>query len=247
MKAVHAIVPLLLALLVAPMLAGPMAMAVPGGKSGQGGERMIRLSALGTVKIRPDAAQIGLGVATEGDTAQVALEQNRGAMIKTVAEVVKAGVEESDIQTIDFSVHPRYQRPKDGGVATINGYRVVTSARITARNLAKLGEILDKLVAAGPNQIDKIEFVISDPAKLLDEARKQAMANARRKAELYAEAVGAQVGDAISIDEQTVTRPNRLVRANSKEASFGDSPVAPGEEDAQVEVSVVWELQDKKP
>jgi uncharacterized protein YggE len=241
MKAVHAIVPLILAFFVAPA-----AMAAPTGRPGQGIERMIRLSALGSVKARPDAAQIGVGVATEGETAQNAIEQNRSAMTRAVAEITKAGVEEGDIQSVDFMVHPRYQRSKDGTSATISGYRVVNSARITARNLSRLGEILDRVVAAGSSQIDRIELIISDPAKLLDEARKQAIANAKRKAELYAEAAGAQIGEVISIDEQTVSRPNRLVRAAAKDASFGDSPAQAGDDDAQVEVSVVWELQDKK-
>jgi hypothetical protein len=222
-------------------------MAAPGSKGGQVIERVVRLNAQGIVKVRPDAVLIGLAVATEADTAQAVLEQNRAAMGKVIAELAKVGVEEGDVQTVDFSMHPRYQRAKDGVNATINGYRVVNSTRVTARNLSRLGEVLDKVVAAGASQIDRIEFVVSDHGKLLDEARKQAMVNARRKVELYAESAGAQVGEVISIDEQTVSRPNRLVRATPKDTTFGDSPIQPGDDDAKVEISVVWELLDKKP
>lgn len=240
MKAVYATLAVVLASLSVPVT------AAPGPKAGQGVERVVRLTALGSVRATPDAAQIGIAVATEADTAQAALEQNRGAMGKTISELAKSGVEEPDVQSVDLSVHPRYQRAKDGAGATINGYRVVNSARVTARNLSKLGEVLDKIVSAGATQIDRIEFVISDPVKLLDEARKQAMLNARRKAELYAESAGAQIGAVVSIDEQRVSRPNRLVRATPKDAPYGDSSFQPSEDDAQVEVSVVWELLDKK-
>lgn len=240
MKAVYATLALVFASLSTPSA------AAPGPKGGQVVERVVRLTALGSVRATPDAVQIGIAIATEADTAQAALEQNRAAMGKTIAELGKSGVEEADVQGVDLSVHPRYQRAKDGASATINGYRVINSSRVTARNLSKLGEVLDKIVAAGPTQIDRIEFVISDPIKLLDEARKQAMVNARRKAELYAESAGAQIGDVISVDEQRVSRPNRLVRATPKDAPYGDSSFQPSEDDAQVEVSVVWELIDKK-
>lgn len=240
MKAVYATLALVLASLFAAS-----AVAAPGPKGGQVVERVVRLTALGSVRATPDAAQIGVAVATEADTAHAALEQNRAAMGKTIAELAKSGVEEPDIQSVDLSVHPRYQRAKDGTSATINGYRVVNSARVTARNLSRLGEVLDKIVAAGPTQIDRIEFVISDPVKLLDEARRQAMANARHKVELYAEFAGARIGDLISIDEQRVSRPNRLIRATPKDTAYGDSSFQPSEDDAQVEVSVVWELTEK--
>lgn len=218
-------------------------MAASGNPAGYAHERVVRLSALGSVKARPDAAQIGVGVVTEGENAQAALDQNRAALARAIAELAKAGVEESDVQTIDLAMHPRYQRTKDGAGATITGYRVVNSVRITARNLGRLGEILDRTVAAGSVQIDRIEFVISEPGRLLDDARRQAMANARRKAELYAEATGAQVGEAISIDEQSISRPNRLNHPAPRDSATGDSPIQPGDDEAQVEVSVVWQLQ----
>jgi uncharacterized protein YggE len=242
MKAVQAIVSLVLV-----SLAVSAANAAPGSRNGRVIERVVRLTAQGVVKARPDTALIGLAVATQADTAQAVLEQNRAAMGKVIAELTKAGVAEDDVQTVDFSMHPRYQRSKDGVTATIIGYRVVNSARVTARNLSRLGQVLDKVMATGASQIDRIEFIISDHAKLLDEARKQAMANARRKVALYAQAAGVEVGEVISIDEQIITRPNRLVRPTPKDSAFGDSPIRPDDDDAKVEVSVVWELIDKKP
>ena len=73
---------------------------------------------------------------------------------------------------------------KDGKAATIQGYRVSNQVRLIVRDVKKLGDVLDQAIAAGANQINRISFDLANAETIKDEARKQAMANARRRAEL---------------------------------------------------------------
>lgn len=209
--------------------------------------RTISLSATGSVKTRPDAADITVGVISEAETARGALDENNVAMGKIVAELKQKGIEERDIQTTNFAVHPKYQHFQDGKPSVIAGYRVANSVRITVRDLSKLGEVLDKVVSLGSNQIGGVSFTVSEPSELMDEARKRAMATARRKAELYAKAANATLGRVLKIEEVTFQPgpPRPMFTAMRAEAKSSEVPIESGEAEVQVRVSVVWELTDK--
>lgn len=211
--------------------------------------RSIRLDATGSVKAKPDMAQITLGVASEGDTARAALDQNNAATARVIDVLKQSDVTPEDIQTVDFSVRPRYEPNKGSDkTAIINGYRVVNLLRITVRNLNRLGEILDKAVTQGSNEIGGIMFDVAEPAKLLDEARKRAMENAKARASLYAAAAGASLGRVLTVDEQSVSpwRP-RTYGATRMDAKAVEVPIQSGEAELQVQISVMWELEDEKP
>ncbi len=206
--------------------------------------RTIRLDAVGSVKAKPDIAQITLGVSAEAETARAALDQNSEAMRRVIEALKQTGLVGEDIQTIDFSVRARVETSKPEGKNTVTGYRVVNLLRITVRDLTKLGDIIDKAVSVGSNEVGGILFDIAQPAKLMDEARRQAMDIATRKAQLYAQAAGAQLVRVISIDEQSAApwRPQNMgVRTSGRTM---DVPIEQGEAELLVTVSVTWELGD---
>ncbi len=205
--------------------------------------RSVSVSATGMVKAQPNLAQISTGVVSQGETARDALDQNSDQMRKVVAALKEKGIDPKDIQTTDFSVHPRYQHNKDGAPPVIVGYRVVNSVRIMVRDITKLGAILDKVVGMGANEIGGIEFSIDKPEALQDEARRRAMAAALAKAKLYAEAAGAKVGKVLTITEDVVTQPPRPVFARAALESKGaDVPIEAGQHMVQAQVHVTWEL-----
>ena len=133
----------------------------------------------------------------EADTAKEALARNSTVMAKLIDGLKALGIAPEDIQTTSVNVEPRYVQAKDGRPATISGYRVVNQVRLTVREVKRLGEILDGAIALGANQVNGIGFDVSNAETLKDEARKQAMSNARRRAELYATAAGAQLGSVL--------------------------------------------------
>ena len=235
--------PFLLIPILGLLLAGPDTAAHAASGDKGGGERTISLAGTGVAKARPDTAHISTGVISEGPTAHEALEKNSAAMSQVVAELKAQGLEPKHIQTTNFAVHPRYQHFKDGKPSAIIGYRVVNSVRIKVRDLEKLGAIVDKVVALGSNQIGGIAFSVEDPAPLKDQARKLAMANAIRKAKLYAEAAGATLGKVLKISEGVTQRPPRPVFARAAVEAKAATPIEPGQQMLQVRVDVTWQLQ----
>ena len=104
----------------------------------------------------------------------------------------------------------------------------------------KLAAVIDAMVGAGANDIGGISFKVSNASKLLDDAREQAIADARRKAEIYAKAAGVTLGAPLSIAEENNTAP---VPYRRRAAGMAATPVAPGEETLQVTVSVSWAIK----
>jgi hypothetical protein len=162
-------------------------------------------------------------------------------MAKLVGGLKGAGITAKDIQTTTFNVEPRYTQPKDGRAATISGYRVVNQVRLTVRDVKRLGDILDQAIVLGANRIDQISFDVANAETLADEARKQAMQNARRRGELYAQAAGAQLGPVLRISEGGGDHhPGPGARARFSAAS---TPIEAGTLSLEVEVHVVYALR----
>lgn len=215
--------------------------AVPAQAEEDKPRRTITVTASGSVTVEPDQARITSGVTSDGSTAREALSKNTEAMQRVIAETKASGVDAKDIQTASFRVEPRYTRPVEGQAAKIDGYSVTNEVQVLVRDLDKLGEILDRLVTAGANQTAGLNFEVSKAETLLDEARKEAVANARRRAELYAAAAGAEVGEVLMITEGEAMPPPRPVFARAMKAA--PAPIERGTETLEASVTITWALK----
>lgn len=208
-------------------------------------KRLVSVTGAGSVTAAPDTASISIGVVTEAETARDALDGNSAAMSRVIVELKGQKVDPKDIQTTGFSVQPKHQHFKDGKPPVIVGYRVVNSARIIVRNLENLGAILDQTVSQGSNQINGIQFSIENGEDLENEARKKAMKDARRKAELYAAAEKAKLGKVITISEDAIVRPPQpMLRPMALEARGARVPVEAGSQQITARIRVSWELKN---
>jgi uncharacterized protein YggE len=207
-----------------------------------GSERRMSVSASASITVEPDLALITTGVVTEADTAREALARNSATMRRLIDGLKGAGIAAKDIQTTSLNVEPRYDQPKDRRPAAIVGYRVMNQVRITARELSRLGDVLDQAVTLGANQMGGIQFGISTAETAKDEARRSAIANAQRRARLYAAAAGVALGEVISIAEDVQTlgpRPPPFARTMAAEAV----PIEGGTLTLEASVVVVWALK----
>src|SRR5882672_4295490 len=195
-----------------------------------------------TVSVPPDLAQIDGGVTSEAKTAREASEANNAAMGKVLQALKGAGIEEKDVQTSRLSLQPQ-SAPNRTGPSAISGYRASNRVTIRVRDVAKVASVIDTLVGAGANEIGGINFVVTQASKLLDEAREQAVADARRKAEIYARAAGVTLGAPLSISEEASPGPMPYRRMAAGMAA--SAPVAQGEETLQVTVSVSWAIKQQ--
>ena len=205
---------------------------------------MISVSGEATVSVPPDMAEIDGGFTSEAKTAREASDANNVAMGKVLLALKAAGIEEKDIQTSRLSLQPQTQNaPNRSGVPSIVGYRANNHVTIRLRDVTKVASVIDMLVGAGANDIGGINFMVSAASKLLDEAREQAFADARRKAEIYAKAAGVTLGAPLSISEGSASVP--MFRGKIAMAPMVAAPVAQGEETLSVTVNVSWAIKQE--
>ena len=198
-----------------------------------------------TISAVPDQAEIDAGVTSEAKTAREASDLNNAAMGKVLLALKGAGIDEKDYQTSRLSLQPQYPTAQSRpGPATISGYRATNRVTIKVRDITRIAGLIDVLVGAGANEIGGIGFIVSQASKLLDDAREKAVADARRKAEIYAGAAGVTLGEALSITEGGPPTP--FFRGKMAAPMATAAPVAPGEETLSVSVNVSWAIKPKQ-
>jgi len=197
----------------------------------------------GSVSVSPDHAQITSGVTTRAKTAKEAVDANSKLMAAVIAALLESGIAQNDIQTARFSLQPVYAPPAPGTESKLSGYSVSNQVSVKLRQLAKVGEILDRLVAAGATDVGSIAFLVSDSAKALDQAREAALADARRKAELFARASGVSLGRVAWITEDSEYAsfaPTVKLRASA--AAAAPVPIAGGEDTLRARITVGFDI-----
>jgi uncharacterized protein len=203
----------------------------------------ISVTGEGTVSVPPDVAQIDAGVASDAKTAKEAAEANNAAMGKVLTALKGTGIDEKDFQTSRLSLQPQYA-PNRSGPQAITSYRASNRVTIKVHDLAKVASVIDTLVSAGANDIGNVGFTVAQPSKLLDEARERALADARRKAEIYAKVAGVTLGAPLDITEGGAPAPvfrSKMVAAAPM--AVAGTPIAQGEETLSVSVSVTWAIK----
>lgn len=196
----------------------------------------------GSVAVSPDRAQIRSGVTTRAKTAKEAADTNTKIMTALMAALSDAGIEQKDIQTARFSVEPVYVATEPKTEPKLTGYRVSNQVRVTVTQLDKLGDILDRLVTAGATDVGNIAFLVSDPAKYLDQAREAAVADAKHRAALYASAAGMGLGRVAWVTEDSSFAPPLPMAVSAAPAAKAAVPIASGEEALHVRITVGFDI-----
>jgi len=224
---------------------GLLAVVSPALADGGKMPRIISLTGHGEVRSTPDIAFVTTGVLSQGATAADALAANTKAMTDLFAALKDAGLEDKDIQTSNFTVQPRYDF-SNGQAPKLVGYDVSNNVTVKLRKIDAMGALLDKLVQSGSNQITGISFDVSKPEEAMDQARKLATQDATRKAKLYAQAMGIELGNVMQVSEGSSAPPPAVpfVRgAAIMKADAAPVPVAAGEQTLAADVNVIWEIK----
>jgi uncharacterized protein YggE len=194
-----------------------------------------------SISVPPDLAAVDAGVASDAKTAREASEANNAAMAKVLAALKAANIDAKDIQTSRLSLQPQYA-PNRAGPSSVVGYRASNRVTVRIRDVSKVAGVIDTLVGAGANDVGNISFEVSQASKLLDDAREKAVADARRKAEIYAKAAGVTLGAPLSISEEGAPQP--VFRAKmAAPLAAAPTPIAQGEETLSISVSVTWAIK----
>lgn len=190
----------------------------------------------------PDIATVTLGVSVEGDS--VARARSDAAELATALHesLAAEGIESSDIQTIEYAVHPVHDYRNEH--RRLIGYRVTNRVAVTIRALDRAGAIIDRAGATGGNAVivDGVTFGLEDEKALDDAAREAAWHDALRRAEHLAELAGVALGAPASISETAANQPPIARRmAFVAEAADASTPLQPGAHEASVSLHVTFD------
>lgn len=201
----------------------------------------ISVSGDARIDVEPDQAEVEGGVTSEAKEAGAAAAANAKAMAAIIEALKGAGIADKDIRTMRFAISPVWP-PNRTPAMQITGYRASNHVRVKIRDVSRAATVLDTLVNAGANDVGGISFLVSDPDKHLDKARVDAMADARRKAEIYAKAAGVTLGAPLSISESAETVPGPIAYRSMAPAAPG-AIVSPGEQTLRVNISVTYQIR----
>lgn len=206
--------------------------------------RTMVVTGYGSASAEPDQGAITLGVQSDAKTATAALADNNAKMAKLLKTLETAGVNKKHIQTSNFNIGPRYGKyDQTTGTSPILGYTVTNQVHVIVKDLDKFGKVLDAVVQDGANRINGISFTFSDPQPLMDEARTDAVKDAKRKAKLYAEAAGVTLGQIMTINEGYGGGTPQPVQARAMSEDMKAVPIAVGESELSASVSVTFEIK----
>lgn len=230
-------------------LAVVLALAVPA--SAQDNPPMLSANGSGVESAAPDMAVVTLGVLSRAATAREALDANNTDMAKVIQSVRGQTIADKDISTSGFSISPVYSRPpqpqpgEEMVEPTIVAYQVSNQVRIVVRDIDKTGAIVDSAVSAGANQAGSINFDIEDRQALSDKAIAAAIADARRKAELMAEAAGVRLVRVLSVNANEGGGGPVFRLEASDAAAAPPVPVMGGELSISANAQISWEIAPK--
>jgi uncharacterized protein YggE len=206
----------------------------------------IWVSGQGEVTVTPDLATLSLGVEAQADTVTEAQAQAREAMANVQDALTDSGVDEDDIQTRYFNVDQVTRWDDDEYV--VIGYRVTNMVTVKIRDVEAVGTVIDAVVEAGGDfiRINSLAFSVDDPSEYYEEAREEAINDAREKAEQLADLAGIDLGAPTYISEGNIYTPV-VYRDAGMEAVPGEgytTPISPGEIELTLTVQVAYAIED---
>ncbi|MGI0037429.1 MAG: SIMPL domain-containing protein [Nitrososphaera sp.] len=232
---------------------------------GYSGTPTVSTSGFATTDVQPDKFSVTVGVETDGITAQEAADKNADLMEKVVAALRALGISEDQISTSNYSVYPVYSVIKDVNSCrvmegypippecysdqTITGYKAVNSVTVTLDVDGDIdaGKVIDAAIGAGANNVNGVFFFISQEMQqvIRDSLIKEAIASARQRAEIAADAVGMEITGVQAINLNDVYFP--IFSRGAFDATVAETPFFPGEQEITNTVNVVFTMGNGTP
>lgn len=207
------------------------------------GKSTLNVAGEGKVTVKPDMALINMGVRTESKDAKAAQTQNAQKMEAVVKKLKALGISEDNIKTVEYSIIPQYDYSE--GKSTFTGYQVNNIINVTVKDTSKLGDIIDQTAQAGANQMNNVSFTVNESDKYYNDAVSKAIAQAKVKANVMADAAGVKIKSIIDVSE-AVNGPQPvydLALAKEDAAATGATPVMSGQLEIIANVTVSFEIQ----
>ena len=210
-------------------------------------QRTLNVNGAGQISLTPDIAYIYVGVHTENASASDAMTENNSRTQVMIEALKKAGIDEKDIRTTNFSIwqQDKYD-PLTGQPSGVKVYSVDNTVYVTVRKLDSLGSLLDTLVKAGANNINSIQFDVADKTAAIKQARDAAVQDAKTQAQELAAVAGVTLGEITSVSFYEATSSpvmDGFGKGGGGGAEAAAVPIQPGQMTLTVTVSMTYEIK----
>ncbi len=233
-----------LAIIAAPMLSGaPRAVRAADATNG---EHTISVTGTGKVTVKPDVADVNLGVTTQANTAKAARDDAATKMNAIIAALKNLGIADDDIQTSNISINPVYDY--NSSSPQITGYQVNNQVNVHVTDISKVADVIDDSVTAGATNVNYVSFDVADRSAAENQARTAAVNDAKSHADALAAAAGVTITGVQSISDASVSYPYPWYGVAADGSKGGGAPgapsvptpVQPGTQDITITVTVSY-------
>lgn len=201
-------------------------------------QHAITVTGDGSVLAKPDTAHVTLGVQIQNAELAAAQSQATDQMNAVLTSLKQNGISDDNIKTVNYSINVNQDYSK--GTGEVTGYTVFNMVDVKITNIDKVGQIIDAAVKAGANNVGGVQFSVENMAALVQQAREQAMNDARNKAMQLAKLGDVTLGAPISISEGTSTPPQPMAARDVASAGAGAVPIQTGQSEITVTVTVSY-------
>lgn len=196
----------------------------------------------GSASAAPDEVTISFGVTKSATTVADAQNQTNTAIEDILNNLKKLGVSDKDLKTTNYSVNPDYNY---NGRQKISGYTVTQNIDLKLKNIKDTNEAIDTITANGANLVGQIQFGFTDQskAKLEEIARKEAVGDAKQKAESLAKTAGIRLGKIINVLEESNSQPRPIFLESAKAGTIElpTTNVTPGENSVNITATLTYQ------
>jgi uncharacterized protein YggE len=209
-------------------------------------KQKLQVSGKGEVMVKPDIAFITVSVETDAATASEAAQQNANKMQKVLKEVKSTIGKEDKVTTIGYNLSPRYEYNKTTRQSELIGYRASNRLNVETKRINKLGEIIDKSINAGANKVDSLRFGTSKQDDYRREALVKAVQDAKKTAEIVANASGVKLLKILNISPSyhyPIPLRRDFAVAGKMAMESAPTPIEAGELTVTANVNMVFEIQ----
>jgi len=205
--------------------------------------REISVESEGTAYVVPDLAVVRLAVNTEGETSEDTVTENTVTMNAVMEAIKGLGITEEDIKTTGYYLSPAYEYDEDGNYSE-NGYTLSQTVEVSLSDFTLIGTLISSASSAGANSVEGVEFTVDNPETAKSEARAEAIAAAKEKAEQIAEQSGLKLGKLVSYYEYAYDGgKGGYAYDTSAEGVLNVPVITPGEEEVSLTVTLTYQIR----
>ena len=208
-------------------------------------ETGVTVEATGSVKVVPDGVQFNFSVFAVEPTSRGASQRVNVLANQAREALDNSGIDKKDIATQNVSVYPEYLYSQDGA-QKLTGFRATQSFAVTLRDTSQAGVAVDEVVLMVGTDltIENLSPVLLDTKEATDQARENAVKLARKKAEDYADLLGVDLGNVISLREFATSSADPLpwLRADMSADEATKTVLDLGIQEVSITIEARWAL-----